>query len=338
MTPALLIVGLLMIFWASTWVAVLWPQITMPEQPSSDWLPWTPQEEKGNQLYVANGCSYCHSQFIRTIDQGIGAYRIAHMGDYYRQQPIILGTERTGPDLSQAGGLHPDDWHRAHFYDPRTTRPMSVMPNWAFLGEDDINTLTAFIQGRFGKNAKERMDRQEYWRPKLLEAWRAGPDYNVEYLHSLVPRVWREMPNPYPAEGYSLQRGKKTYQDYCINCHGPVGDGEGFATQYFRDSPPPLNFTILRRHLVEGKYIGGIFYYQIMNGVTGSAMPFFKHELESEKIWDVSNYVAVQFVGYTDADIPPRGIDASYEASWVNPYKPPQTATAPAAASEGDGK
>ncbi|MCX5770862.1 MAG: cytochrome-c oxidase, partial [Candidatus Hydrogenedentes bacterium] len=60
-------------------------------------------------------------------------------------------------------------------------------------------------------------------------------------------------------------------------------------------------------------------------GITGSAMPFFKTDLESEKIWDVSNYVAVYFIGYTDADISPRGIDASYEPPWTNPYVlPPQ--------------
>ena len=50
-----------------------------------------------------------------------------------------------------------------------------------------------------------------------------------------------------------------------------------------------------------------------MNGITGTAMPYFKRELESEKIWDVGNYVAVTFIGQTDADTEPRGIDASYE-------------------------
>jgi cytochrome c oxidase cbb3-type subunit 2/cytochrome c oxidase cbb3-type subunit I/II len=54
-------------------------------------------------------------------------------------------------------------------------------------------------------------------------------------------------------------------------------------------------------------------YYQIMNGITGSAMPYFKRELESEKIWDVSNYIARQFIGIVDANTEPRGIDASFE-------------------------
>jgi len=38
----------------------------------------------------------------------------------------------------------------------------------------------------------------------------------------------------------------------------------------------------------------------------------------------VSNYAAVYFVGYTDANTEPRGIDASYEPQWTNSYEPPQ--------------
>jgi hypothetical protein len=42
-------------------------------------------------------------------------------------------------------------------------------------------------------------------------------------------------------------------------------------------------------------------------------MPYFKRELESEKIWDAGNYVAVSFIGQTDAGLPPKGIAAAYE-------------------------
>ncbi len=72
--------------------------------------------------------------------------------------------------------------------------------------------------------------------------------------------------------------------------------------------PPPLNFTILKDRGISG----GILYYQIMNGITGTAMPYFKRELESEKIWDVGNYVAVTFIGYSDAYKGERGIDAAF--------------------------
>ena len=322
MTPAFTIVGILLVFWASTYVAVILPTWTMEETPNENYQPWNEIQEKGNQLYVANGCSYCHSQFIRIQDWDIGAERIAQRGDYVGQQPIILGTERTGPDLSQAGGEHNDDWHRAHFANPRTTRPLSLMPSWEFLGQGDIEILTAFIQSRSGLVATQRMERQNHWQPQVFAAYQAGPDANIRWLHSHVPEVWQRMPNPYPATPAAMARGKVTYERYCINCHGSVGDGQGTATPYFKNSAPPLNFTTLTRNLVEGRYIGGILYYQIMNGITGSAMPYFKKELESEKIWDVSNYLAVTFVGYTDADIPPEGINASFEPLWVNPFVP----------------
>ena len=100
MTPALLVIGGLLIFRASVFVAVILPAMTMEDEPSAAWRPWTPQEEAGHRLYVKNGCSYCHSQFIRTTDWGEGAERIAERGDYHRYNPAILGTERTGPDLS----------------------------------------------------------------------------------------------------------------------------------------------------------------------------------------------------------------------------------------------
>ena len=281
MTTAMIVIGSLLVFWASTFVMVFLPTLTWKVEPSDIWRPMTAEEKAGNALYVNNGCSYCHSLFIRPNDWGVGAVRIAKAGDYVDQWPAIMGTERTGPDLSQEGGRHPDDWHMAHFINPRYTSPVSVMPSWKFLGEEKIRQLTAYVQYQGMKMADERVVRQESWKAQAAHAYLAGPDENIRWLHSHVPKVWREMPNPYPATDDSLERGKKIFQKYCINCHGPVGDGKGPAAPYLM--PPPLDFTVLRRHLVDNKYIGGIFYYQIMNGITGTAMPFFKKDLESAK-------------------------------------------------------
>ena len=104
------------------------------ETPSEIFRARTPRETAGRAIYIANGCVYCHSQSIRSIDWDLGAERIAQAGDYVADQPILLGSERTGPDLSQEGGEHPDDWHMAHFINPRYTRPNSIMPPFAFLG------------------------------------------------------------------------------------------------------------------------------------------------------------------------------------------------------------
>ena len=69
----------------------------------------------------------------------------------------------------------------------------------------------------------------------------------------------------------------------------------------------------MSRFGIEGGATGGMLYYQIMNGITGTAMPYFKRELESEKIWDVSNFIAKEFIGVVDANQEPRGIDAAFE-------------------------
>ncbi len=157
--------------------------------------------------------------------------------------------------------------------------------------------------------ADYRVKRQEYWKKEAIEAYEAGPDRNVSWLHAKVPEPWTKLPNPYPTSDVGLKRGHRIYESFCIGCHGPIGDGMGPAQPYLY--PPPLNFTILHNRGVTG----GILYYQIMNGITGTAMPYFKRDLESEKIWDVGNYVAVTFIGQTDAGGPPTGIEASYDNS-----------------------
>ena len=42
----------------------------------------------------------------------------------------------------------------------------------------------------------------------------------------------------------------------------------------------------------------GAIYYVVLYGIPGSAMPQFKGQLPSEKIWDVGNYVGWAFMGW----------------------------------------
>ena len=307
MTLRAVIIGSLLILAAVVFIAVYIPYITRVDMPSAIFRPRTPQEAAGRKLYIANGCVYCHSQSIRSIDWGLGAERIAQAGDYIEDHPILLGSIRTGPDLSQAGGEHPDDWHSAHFVNPRYTRPNSLMPAFEFLGAENLIRLIGYVQSLGMTDADRRMDRQRHRKAEAVKGYEDGPDANVKWLNEQIPQGWRDIPNPYPTTEAGLARGHKIYQDFCLGCHGPVGDGMGPAQPYLY--PPPLNFTILKNREITG----GILYYQIMNGITGTAMPYFKRELESEKIWDVGNYIALYFINQTDADTDPKGIDAAYE-------------------------
>lgn len=296
---------------ATITMAVVWfpyESFEASHRPSDIYRPLTDLEAEGRQLYMSYGCNNCHTQYIRSVDWGLGAERLSQAGDYYGQKPPLLGSTRTGPDLSQAGGEHTDDWHEAHFFNPRYTRPESIMPNFSFLTDHETRALIAYTQSLGFKAADARVRRQLEWREKAIAAYQRGPDQNIRWLHDHVPKGWREVPNPYPATEVSLGRGATIYQRWCIGCHGPVGDGQGPASAFIY--PPPLNFTTLRRHPDAS---GGLLYYQIMNGITGTAMPYFKRELESEKIWDVSNYLAEYFIGVNDANQQPRGIDAAHE-------------------------
>jgi len=307
MTPAVVLIGVLLLLGSIALTMVYWPYARQDTTPSEIFRARTAEENAGRAIYIANGCVYCHTQSIRSFDWDQGAERIAQAGDYVADEPIQLGSQRTGIDLSREGGEHPDDWHVAHFNNPRSTRPSSIMPPFEWLGPERIRLLIRYVQSLGFKDADRRMERQAEWKRKSIAAYEAGPAANVRWLVDHVPEGWHTVPNPYPTSKPALQRGHRVYQYFCIGCHGPIGDGMGPAQPHLY--PPPLNFTLLKGREISG----GILYYQIMNGITGTAMPYFKRDLESQKIWEVGDYVAYYFINQSDANTPPRGIDAAWE-------------------------
>ena len=189
MSLDVVLAGSLLVFAAVVSVVVILPGLTISDKPSEDYRPRTELENAGRDVYVANGCTYCHSQYVRWIDWGLGAERIALSGDYIAEQPHLLGSERTGPDLSQAGGEHPDDWHVAHFFNPRHTRPESIMPPFAFLESNRLEALIAYMQSLGFKYADARMERQRKWKKPAVEAFEAGTEANIEWLHEPSARA-----------------------------------------------------------------------------------------------------------------------------------------------------
>jgi cbb3-type cytochrome c oxidase subunit II len=91
----------------------------------------------GRDLYVAEACWHCHSQYVRPVaneERRFGPVRSARHYDTALDRPVLFGTRRIGPDLTNEGGLRTNDWHVAHLHDPRSTSPDSVMPayTWYF--------------------------------------------------------------------------------------------------------------------------------------------------------------------------------------------------------------
>lgn len=97
--------------------------------------------ERGEAVYRANGCIYCHSQQVRP--EGFGSDIQRNWGrrrsvgrDYLRDKPVMMGTMRTGPDLSNIGLRQPSaSWHLLHLYNPQITSAGSIMPPFRFLFE-----------------------------------------------------------------------------------------------------------------------------------------------------------------------------------------------------------
>jgi len=111
--------------------------------------PYTPLELAGRDIYVREGCFYCHSQQIRAFRDEVeryGHYSLAAESIY--DHPFQWGSERTGPDLARVGGKYSNDWHVAHLDNPRDVVPESIMPPYAFLGERavDLDSLADHLK------------------------------------------------------------------------------------------------------------------------------------------------------------------------------------------------
>ena len=78
---------------------------------------------------MAEGCGYCHSQLLRPalIDTPYG--RPSRASDYAGATPPLVGTQRTGPDLSAVGERQTSHiWNLYHLFNPRSMVPASIMP------------------------------------------------------------------------------------------------------------------------------------------------------------------------------------------------------------------
>lgn len=101
--------------------------------------PYTPLEQAGRDIYVREGCYVCHSQMIRPFRDEVeryGHYSLAAESMY--DHPFQWGSKRTGPDLARVGGRYSDLWHVQHLKNPQSVVPELVMPQYAFLGDRDL--------------------------------------------------------------------------------------------------------------------------------------------------------------------------------------------------------
>jgi cytochrome c oxidase cbb3-type subunit 2 len=316
-TPLIAGLGGLIAFFTVVAVVVWLPIHTFDPPPSDDWTPLSSTAVKGRNLFASNGCYVCHSGYSRPQDVRYQNYflypKVSQPGDFWGsdQSPNLLGTERTGPDLSQDSGWHPDDWQRAHFYDPRFMDPLSLMPTLKSLFSDkQVEELVSFIETRSGKSGLLRYAGQLYAKHIVLvnqgfpepytgfqgahkpplepnEEGLKPPEGQLEEAPNLsqIDRSYWLSGDPLPVTEANLLRGKEVFLDRCVGCHGEKGDGKGPGARFL--SPTPADFTDKDDACCGGDTGPGDFYYRILRGWPGTAMENFGDRLSVNDIWRV---------------------------------------------------
>jgi cytochrome c oxidase cbb3-type subunit I/II len=105
--------------------------------------PYTPLELQGRDIYIREGCYTCHSQMVRPLrfeTERYGEYSKA--GEFVYDHPFQWGSKRTGPDLARESGKKSDSWHYNHMLDPQNISPGSIMPSYAAMLDNILDTTT----------------------------------------------------------------------------------------------------------------------------------------------------------------------------------------------------
>ncbi len=165
-------------------ILVLIPQQQI-KQMSSKRTELTTSESLGRRRYVSEGCVYCHSQQPRDpglslADGAWGWGSPPKASDYEGDDPHLLGTMRTGPDLFNIGQRQSSrDWHLLHLYQPRLVSPTSIMPAFPYLFTETSQARTGdvVVQIPATENSPAR---QIVAHPEAVQL--------VDYLLSLKPQ------------------------------------------------------------------------------------------------------------------------------------------------------
>ena len=306
MSLAIIVGGGLFIFIAVVFVVVFIPGWVWNPPPTIVAHSYTSQEDRGRELYWSNGCDYCHTQYVRYYDtERTGP--VSQGGNYTYDQPPVLGSERTGPDLSYIGRKRDMQWEIEHLKHPREYSPMSLMPNFYFLSDSDLQALGVYLYGLGDQTAAEWMilPPVDYLNVKDNFAFPL-----VKPSTDGTPQGW----SSWNASG--MQEGKQIYIDRCQTCHGCAGNGLGTYAGTRTVTPanyqdPPI------RDMPDDQWI-----WHVSEGVPGTVMPPWKESLSTDQRWQVIRYIQQEFAHPTERD-PDEGDPSGAYANLTNPL--PQT-------------
>lgn len=274
--------------------------------PGPDVKPLTKLEAEGRDVYVANGCSYCHTQQVRPLPEDKPFGRPSAPGDFAYQTPELLGSERTGPDLTNVGNVKPSDvWQYIHLYEPRAVVPESIMPNFKFLFRV-VATVSSSetpvpIPAEFAPPVGKVIPTQK---AKALVAYLLSlkqtpiPGYEMNggmggttSAAPAAPAASAPAKSSAPAASgtysYNAVKGQSLFTANCSACHQASGKGlpgafPPLVGNAAVDNPDPTLHIHTVLHGAHGVTIGGVKY--------GSAMPPFAGQLSDTEIADIVNH------------------------------------------------
>ena len=293
-------------------------QSTNEPLPTSE--PMTDVERKGLKVYVNEGCVYCHTQQVRPVkpDENLG--RPSAPGDFarlerpgiWRQTPAVLGSERTGPDLTNVGKRQPSgQWHLMHLYNPRAVVSDSIMPSfeWLFRVVDRPaeDATVVSMPGGYGPEdgtlvATDRAEALVAYLQSLDQPPLPGQDAaDSGSKIGSAPSAAKEAGGP---DGASI------YASSCASCHQSNGAGVPGAFPPLKGDPV-VTAEDPRRHVeiilqgLSGKKIDGTSY--------SAAMPGFADQLDDDEIAAVVNHERTSW-GNSAPTVEPEDVKAIRKA------------------------
>ena len=242
------------LFVGLTIIVAIMPAINNQENnaPLPGYEPLTQEAYLGKKSFIANGCVACHTQQVRNVDMdnvwgsrpGIPAdYAGISRTDFWRNTATLMGTERTGPDLTNIGSRQPSlAWNLLHLYQPRAVVEKSIMPAypWLFelkneLGEKDVEVVVpdAYRKGISGRivATQEALQLVAYLQ-SLKQTPLPDGKLPMEFLYKK-----KEIPVVVNGNNANLPDGKLLYTNNCMSCHQANGEGLKGAFPSLKGSP-----------------------------------------------------------------------------------------------------
>jgi cytochrome c oxidase cbb3-type subunit I/II len=138
---------------------------------------YTPAQRLGRQVYLREGCWYCHSQYVRPVTGETRRWGpVSEVGEYVFDVPHLFGTRRIGPDLTRVGLKFSDEWHLAHFWDPRQLSPDSIMSSYRGLFETPEQPVRIVDDGAGGRTLEKTVVTQKLFDFTSKEQIRLTPN------------------------------------------------------------------------------------------------------------------------------------------------------------------